>query len=167
MFFEERQDGWVEALGAVEQHEVDPAGQVAGESLQRVPLPQLDEIGQSACGEVLPRPRGLGWLELGPAPVFAEFHYSTCTLALGHTSTARLFNNAARPAANETAIIEWMVDDVDAEYDRLKPIVSNWEQEPTLMPWGNKSILFRDPDGNLVNLFTPTTEDAIKRFRRQ
>jgi catechol 2,3-dioxygenase-like lactoylglutathione lyase family enzyme len=102
-----------------------------------------------------------------PAPVFAEFRYPTCTLALGHTSTARLFNNAARPAANETAIIEWMVDDVDAEYNRLRPIVSNWEQEPTLMPWGNKSILFRDPDGNLVNLFTPTTEDAIKRFRRQ
>jgi hypothetical protein len=35
------------------------------------------------------------------------------------------------------------------------------------MPWGNRSILFRDPDGNLVNLFTPATEDAIKRFRRQ
>jgi len=99
-----------------------------------------------------------------PAPVFAEFHYPTCTLALGHTSTARLFNNAARPAANETAIIEWMVDDVDAEYDRLKPIVSNWEQEPTLMPWGNKSILFRDPDGNLINFFTPIGAEAIKKF---
>lgn len=33
------------------------------------------------------------------------------------------------------------------------------------MPWGNRSILFRDPDGNLVNLFTPVTEEAIKRFR--
>ena len=31
--------------------------------------------------------------------------------------------------------------------------------------WGNRSILFRDPDGNLVNLFTPVTQDAIKRFR--
>jgi hypothetical protein len=31
------------------------------------------------------------------------------------------------------------------------------------MPWGNRSILFRDPDGNLVNLFTPVTEEAIKR----
>jgi catechol 2,3-dioxygenase-like lactoylglutathione lyase family enzyme len=102
-----------------------------------------------------------------PAPVFAELHYPSCTLALGHTSTAALFNNAARPAQNQTAIIEWVVDDVDAEYQRLKPIVSDWEQEPTLMPWGNRSILFRDPDGNLVNLFTPATEDAIKRFRRQ
>jgi catechol 2,3-dioxygenase-like lactoylglutathione lyase family enzyme len=101
-----------------------------------------------------------------PAPVFAELRYPSCTLALGHTSTAALFNNAARPADNQTAIIEWVVDDVDAEYERLKPMVSEWEQEPTLMPWGNRSILFRDPDGNLVNLFTPTTEDAINRFRK-
>jgi hypothetical protein len=26
--------------------------------------------------------------------------------------------------------------------------------EPTTMPWGNRSALFRDPDGNLVNLFS-------------
>jgi predicted enzyme related to lactoylglutathione lyase len=101
-----------------------------------------------------------------PAPVFAELRYPSCTLALGHTSTAALFNNAARPAHNQTVIIECVVDDVDAEYERLKPIVGDWEQEPTLMPWGNRSILFRDPDGNLVNLFTPVTDDAIKRFER-
>jgi hypothetical protein len=29
---------------------------------------------------------------------------------------------------------------------------------------GNRSILFRDPDGNLVNLFTPVTEEAVKKF---
>ena len=100
-----------------------------------------------------------------PAPVFAELHFPSCTLALGHTSTATLFNNAARPANNSTAIIEWVVD-VETEYERLLPVVSEWEQEPTLMPWGNRSILFRDPDGNLVNLFTPATEEAIERFRR-
>jgi hypothetical protein len=27
------------------------------------------------------------------------------------------------------------------------------------------SIPFRDPDGNLVNVFTPVTEEAIKRTR--
>lgn len=32
------------------------------------------------------------------------------------------------------------------------------------MPWGNRSMLFRDPDGNLLNLFEPVTEDAINRF---
>ena len=102
-----------------------------------------------------------------PVPVFAELRFPSCTLALGHTSTAALFNNAALPAQNRTAIIEWMVDDVDAEYERLKPIVSEWEQAPTLMPWGNRSILFRDPDGNLVNLFTPVTDNALTRSRRQ
>jgi hypothetical protein len=33
------------------------------------------------------------------------------------------------------------------------------------MPWGNRSILFRDPDGNLVNLFTPVSEEATQRFQ--
>jgi predicted enzyme related to lactoylglutathione lyase len=98
------------------------------------------------------------------APVFAEFRFPSATLALGHTKTAELFNNAAQPARNQTAIIEFVVDDVDAEYRRLKPLVSEWVQEPTLMPWGNRSILFRDPEGNLVNLFTPATEDAVRRF---
>ena len=51
-------------------------------------------------------------------------------------------------------IIEFRVDDVDKEYERLKTLVSEWVLEPTTMPWGNRSIL-RDPDGNLVNLFTP------------
>jgi hypothetical protein len=35
------------------------------------------------------------------------------------------------------------------------------------MPWGNRSLLFRDPDGNLVNYFTPVTPQAIKKFDRR
>ena len=37
-------------------------------------------------------------------------------------------------------------------------------QAPTTMPWGNRSLLLRDPDGALVNLFTPVTEMARKKF---
>ena len=37
---------------------------------------------------------------------------------------------------------------------------------PTTMPWGNRSLLFRDPDGNLVNFFTPVTQAAIDKFAR-
>jgi catechol 2,3-dioxygenase-like lactoylglutathione lyase family enzyme len=99
------------------------------------------------------------------APVFAELQLPSCTIAFGHTQTAQLFNNSARPADNHTVIIEFLVDDVDSEYERLKPLVRDWVQEPTTMPWGNRSILFRDPDGNLVNLFTPATEEAIERLR--
>jgi catechol 2,3-dioxygenase-like lactoylglutathione lyase family enzyme len=98
-------------------------------------------------------------------PVFAELIMPSATLAIGHTQTTQLFGtDSARPADNHTVIIEFRVEDVDSEYERLKPLVNDWVQEPTTMPWGNRSILFRDPDGNLVNLFTPVTEEAIKKF---
>lgn len=98
-------------------------------------------------------------------PVFAELKMPSCTLAIGHTQTTQLFGtDSARAADNHTLIIEFRVEDVDREYERLEPIVTNWVQEPTTMPWGNRSLLFRDPDNNLVNLFAPITEEAIKRL---
>lgn len=90
---------------------------------------------------------------------FAELTTPTATLAIGSTRTLQFFGGQiARPADNHTAIIEFRLDDVDAVYrklaDLLKPFLV---QEPTTMPWGNRSLLFRDPDGNLVNFFTPPT----------
>jgi len=101
-----------------------------------------------------------------PAPVFAEIVMPSVTLAIGHSQTARLFGADATVAAhNRSMIVEFRVKDVEAEYVRLKPLIEDWVQEPTTMPWGNRSILFRDPDGNLVNLFQPVSEAAIERFR--
>lgn len=101
-----------------------------------------------------------------PAPVFAELVVPSCTLAIGHSQTTQLFGtDSVMGANNRTVIIEFRVDDVEAEYVRLKPLVNNWVKEPTMMPWGNRSMLFRDPDGNLINFFEPVTEDAIKRFK--
>lgn len=99
-------------------------------------------------------------------PQFAELVMPSFTLAVGHTDTARLFGDggSARPADNRSVIIEFKVDDVDREYDRLDPMVDEWVQTPTTMPWGNRSLLLRDPDGNLVNLFTPVTAEAIAKF---
>ena len=101
-----------------------------------------------------------------PAPPFAEFVMPSATLAIGHSQTVGLFGaGSARAADNHSVIIEFRVDDVDAEHARLQSLVENWVQEPTTMPWGNRSILFRDPDGNLVNLFTPVSDEAIQRFQ--
>jgi hypothetical protein len=36
--------------------------------------------------------------------------------------------------------------------------------EPTTMPWGNLSLLVRDPDGNVVNFFALVTGAAIAKF---
>ncbi len=96
---------------------------------------------------------------------FAEVTTPSCTLAIAHQRTMRLFAaGAARPADNHSVIIELRVGDVDAEYRRLAPVIGETVQEPTTMPWGNRSLLFRDPDGNLVNYFTPVSPEAIKKF---
>ena len=89
------------------------------------------------------------------------------TLAIGSTRTVALFGPALRgPADNHTAIIEFLVDDVDAEYRADRQLTTEFVNAPTTMPWGNRSLLFRDPDGNLVNFFTPVTPDARATFGR-
>ncbi len=99
---------------------------------------------------------------------FAELVTPACTLAIGSMRTLQFFGgDIARPADNHTAIIEFRVDDVDAEYHKLAEAIGEAVvQEPTTMPWGNRSLLFRDPDGNLVNFFAPVTPEAIKRLDR-
>jgi predicted enzyme related to lactoylglutathione lyase len=97
-------------------------------------------------------------------PDFAEIVLPGATLAIGSTRTVALFGvGSAEPAANRTAIVEFRVDDVDAEFARLRDVLGEVVQEPTTMPWGNRSLLFRDPDGTLVNLFTPVSAEAIAR----
>jgi predicted enzyme related to lactoylglutathione lyase len=97
---------------------------------------------------------------------FGELKTAACTLAIGGTRTLQLFGgDVARPADNHTAIIEFRVSDVDAEYRKLAAVIGDFlVQEPTTMPWGNRSLLFRDPDGNLVNFFTPVSAEAISKF---
>ncbi|MFI6791750.1 VOC family protein [Nonomuraea sp. NPDC050383] len=89
---------------------------------------------------------------------FAELRTPSATLAIAGTRTVPLFApGSARPADNHTVIIEFRVDDVDHVHRNLAGFVTDFVNEPTTMPWGNRSLLFRDPDGNLVNFFTPVT----------
>ena len=98
------------------------------------------------------------------APVFAEIVTPSATLAIGSAETVALFESgSAEPRANRTAIIEFIVEDVDAEYARLKDKVE-LIHEPKLMPWGNRSVQFRDPEGTAVALFMPVTDAAKVRF---
>ena len=98
------------------------------------------------------------------APVFAEIVTPAATLAIGSAETVALFcEGSAEPAANRTAILEFMVADVEAEFARLKDH-AEVVHEPKLMPWGNRTMQFRDPEGSLVSLFTPVTEAAMARF---
>jgi predicted enzyme related to lactoylglutathione lyase len=96
---------------------------------------------------------------------FAEIITGSCTLAIGSTKTLAFFGeDVAKPASNKSIIIEFLVEDVDQDYERIKHLTCEIVQEPTTMPWGNRSLLFRDPDGNLINFFTPLSPDAIEKF---
>jgi uncharacterized glyoxalase superfamily protein PhnB len=98
------------------------------------------------------------------APVFAEIVTPSAALAIGAAETVALFKEgSAEPAANRTAILEFQVGDVDAEFARLKDEV-DVVHEPKMLPWGNRATQFRDPEGTLVSLYTPVTEAAEKRF---
>ncbi len=48
--------------------------------------------------------------------------------------------------------ISFEVDDVDAEYVRLKVLGIEFMTQPHTYPWGSRSVHFRDPDGNIVTL---------------
>ncbi|MDH6121785.1 catechol 2,3-dioxygenase-like lactoylglutathione lyase family enzyme [Kitasatospora sp. GAS204A] len=99
---------------------------------------------------------------------FAELDTPSATLAIASTRTVPLFApGSARPGENHSVITEFRVDDVDRVHQNLTGFVTDFVAEPTTMPWGNRSLLFRDPDGNLVNFFTPVTPAAIEKFARR
>jgi uncharacterized glyoxalase superfamily protein PhnB len=88
--------------------------------------------------------------------LFAELRTPSGTLAIASTTTVPLLGeNAAEAGANRSIALDFRVEDVDALYAALEGGVDTFVNEPTDMPWGNRSLLLRDPDGNLVNLFTP------------
>jgi predicted enzyme related to lactoylglutathione lyase len=58
-----------------------------------------------------------------------------------------------QPRPAET-ILDFQADDVDAEYSRVAALDVSWVLPPTTQPWGNRSMIFRDPAGNLVNVFS-------------
>lgn len=87
--------------------------------------------------------------------VFAQLSGPAATLAIGSTRTLAAVPGAAEAGANRSVIVEFRVGDVDAEFERLRDTAPEVVLPPTDMPWGNRSALLRDPDGNLVNLFAP------------
>jgi len=102
-----------------------------------------------------------------PHQLFAELRTGTGTLAIASVATVPLLGpGAAESGANRSVAFDFLVDDVDARYAILQDAAPEFVNQPTDMPWGNRSLLLRDPDGNLVNLFSPSTAEARARFAR-
>ena len=65
---------------------------------------------------------------------------------------------AARPSTRQeqdTAVLILTVDDVDALYARLKGTVEFTTAPTDRASWGIRAAHFRDPDGNLIEVFSP------------
>ncbi len=50
-------------------------------------------------------------------------------------------------------ILDFAADDLDAEHERLWGLDVDWLMAPTLQPWGRRSMMLRDPEGHLINVF--------------
>jgi uncharacterized glyoxalase superfamily protein PhnB len=61
---------------------------------------------------------------------------------------------ACRPVSGE-AILDFKVADVDEEFTRIDGLGVEWVMRPTTQPWGTRAMTFRDPEGNLVNVYSP------------
>ncbi len=98
-------------------------------------------------------------------PLFAELRTSSGTLAIASTATVPLLgDHVAEARANRSIALDFLVDDVDATYARLRSTEIALVAEPADMPWGNRSLLVRDPDGSLINFFAPAREDSRAGF---
>jgi lactoylglutathione lyase len=51
--------------------------------------------------------------------------------------------------------LELLVDDVDAEFERLKQAGVSFDADPEDMYWGARHAFFKDPDGYTLSIFRP------------
>jgi catechol 2,3-dioxygenase-like lactoylglutathione lyase family enzyme len=87
---------------------------------------------------------------------YVEFRTGAGVLAVfSATAQERYIPGSTVAAGNRSAILEFEVADVDAEFVRLQSLVKTWVKPPTTQPWGTRSLYFRDPDGNLIDFYAP------------
>ncbi len=72
------------------------------------------------------------------------------------TECSRAGDAQVRDVPSGDVILDFRVDDVDVEFARIDRLGVEWVLEPTTQPWGNRSMVFRDPEGNLVNVYSRT-----------
>ena len=87
---------------------------------------------------------------------YAQFHNEPCKgLAIVELASTQAYGDGvAEAGANRSIILDFEVDNVDAECERLQQSVSDWVMPPKVMPWSARATVFRDPDGNLVNMYS-------------
>jgi catechol 2,3-dioxygenase-like lactoylglutathione lyase family enzyme len=88
------------------------------------------------------------------APAFADVKRGNLRLLLsGPTSSAgHEMADGEKPGPGGWNRLHFMVDDLDAEVERLREAGATFRNDPIVGP-GGKQILLLDPSGNVVELF--------------
>jgi predicted enzyme related to lactoylglutathione lyase len=82
-------------------------------------------------------------VQAGPASVgFSRCRFTECPAGLG---------GPPRPGA---FVLDFRADDTDAEYPRIAALGVDWVMRPATQPWGSRSMIFRDPQGSQINVFS-------------
>jgi catechol 2,3-dioxygenase-like lactoylglutathione lyase family enzyme len=102
---------------------------------------------------------------------FAELVTPTATLAVSHVGRVPFLSDGSlSEAVSNGSIVEFWVDDAEDLFSRLQATYGqdlDVVQTPTMMPWGNVSVVIRDPNGILINLYTPVTDSARQLQRNR
>ena len=71
--------------------------------------------------------------------------------------TEKMAPGCLKGAGYGSYTIEFEVEDVDREFERLKAMNVEIVKPPTTQSWGRRSVWFRDPDGNIINFYANVT----------
>ena len=86
--------------------------------------------------------------------VFVVFYTPRADLSLFSTqSLEEMAPGLVNDSGAGNCFLEFEVEDVDVEYERLKALNVEVVKPPTTQPWGVRSVWFRDTDGNIVNFY--------------
>jgi len=95
------------------------------------------------------------YVEVPAGPMTVGFSKRRFTEYCAAACPARPLGGAAGsgPAEREV-ILDFQVADVDAECPRIAALGAGLVLPPTTQPWGSRSMVFTDPEGNLINVFS-------------
>jgi catechol 2,3-dioxygenase-like lactoylglutathione lyase family enzyme/predicted SnoaL-like aldol condensation-catalyzing enzyme len=97
-------------------------------------------------------------LEPNGDEIFATFPTEGAVLSIfTEQGMEEMAPNSMTDAGYGGNALEFEVDDVDEEYNRLAKLGIPIIKPPTTQPWGLRSVWFRDPDGNIVNFYANNT----------
>jgi catechol 2,3-dioxygenase-like lactoylglutathione lyase family enzyme len=92
------------------------------------------------------------------SPAFADVKRGNLRLLLSgpKSSAGRAMPDGATPGPGGWNRIHFVVDDLDAEVERLRQLGTTFRNDVVEGP-GGKQILIQDPSGNVVELFQPAS----------